>query len=87
MIVFGRTITTVFCQSNKRVRSARLIRVTESTRRGLPPLDVLGELLSEDQILGTDRRRRAQQQPDEPKGVQDQTHHDSHKPNHTIIMP
>ena len=37
MMVFGRTITTAFCQSNKRVRSARLIRVTESTRRGLIP--------------------------------------------------
>ena len=35
MIDFGRTITIAFRQSNKRVRSARLIRATESTRRGL----------------------------------------------------
>ena len=37
MIVLGRTITTASCQSNKRVRSASPIRVTESTRRGLTP--------------------------------------------------
>lgn len=37
MIARRRTITTASCQSNKRVRSARPIRVTESTRRGLTP--------------------------------------------------
>lgn len=36
-IVAGRTITTAFCQSNKRVSNARLIRATASMRRGLTP--------------------------------------------------
>ncbi len=37
MIVFGRTITIAFRQSNNRVRSAKLMRLAESTRRGLTP--------------------------------------------------
>jgi DNA-binding transcriptional MocR family regulator len=36
-IVCGRTMTIASCQSNKRVSSARLIRVAASTRRGLTP--------------------------------------------------
>ena len=52
-----------------------------------PSLYVLGELLSEDQVLGADRRRRPQHKWDEPEDVREQTHHDSHKPNHALIMP
>ena len=50
-------------------------------------LDVLGELFSKHQVLGTNRDGRAREQQDEPEGIRKQSHRNSNQTDHVLIMP
>jgi len=86
-MVDGRTFTTYSRRSHSLVNSARLTRFAWSTRRGLTPLHAPCELPWENQILRSDRRRRAKEQHAEPHHVGKKTDDRSQHGPHVHIMP